>query len=100
MKFLRSAPRPTVSDPDEAPEPAVEPVSITGDLWRLGQHRLLCGDSTKSADVQKVLGSVKPYLMITDPPFGGDADAVLSLRNGFLTSELPNQSECCLNCNI
>ena len=35
-----------LTDPDEAPEPPVDPVSITGDLWVLGQHRLLCGDST------------------------------------------------------
>jgi hypothetical protein len=43
-------------------------VSATGDLWLLGRHRLLCGDSTVPADVEKLLGRVKPHLMISDPP--------------------------------
>jgi hypothetical protein len=44
------------------------PVSQTGDLWLLGKHRLLCGDSTVAADVERVLGGVRPHLMVTDPP--------------------------------
>jgi DNA modification methylase len=63
-----------LTDPDEAPEPPAEPVSMPGDLWVLGQHRLLCGDSTVAADVQRVLGPVKPHLMVTDPPYGVDYD--------------------------
>jgi DNA modification methylase len=63
-----------LTDPDEAPEPPAHPVSVTGDLWVLGQHRLLCGDSTVAADVEKVLGGVKPHLMVTDPPYGVDYD--------------------------
>lgn len=41
-----------------------------GDLWALGDHRLLCGDSTKAEDVGRVLGDDKPHLMVTDPPYG------------------------------
>ena len=52
----------------------MSPVSRLGDLWLLGSHRLLCGDSTKADDVAWVLGSVKPHLMITDPPFGVNYD--------------------------
>jgi DNA modification methylase len=59
-----------LTDPDETPDVPINPVSRTGDLWILGQHRLLCGDSTSAADVAKVLGSVKPHLMVTDPPYG------------------------------
>ena len=59
-----------LTDPDEVPEVPAEPVSRKGDLWILGSHRLLCGDSTEAADVAKVLGAVKPHLMVTDPPYG------------------------------
>jgi DNA modification methylase len=53
-----------------APEPPARPVSRPGDLWRLGPHRLLCGDATSATDVARLLGGAKPHLMITDPPYG------------------------------
>lgn len=46
-----------------------------GDLWQIGEHRLLCGDSTKREDVERVLAGAKPNLMITDPPYGVEYDA-------------------------
>jgi DNA modification methylase len=46
-----------------------------GQLWELGDHRLLCGDSTKKEDVERVIGSEKPLLMVTDPPYGVEYDA-------------------------
>ena len=49
-------------------------MSRTGDLWLLGRHRLLCGDSTVAADVERVLGGVAPHLMVTDPPYGVNYD--------------------------
>lgn len=63
-----------LTDPDEVPELPEEAVSLAGDVWLLGNHRLLCGDSTSAADGRKVLGSVKPHLMVTDPPYGVDYD--------------------------
>jgi hypothetical protein len=57
------------TDPDDAPEPPAHPVAEPGDLWGLGGHRLLCGDSTVATDVERVLGGVAPHLMVTDPPF-------------------------------
>ncbi len=72
--LLYTAAEPTGADPEEVPEPPKNPVSKTGDLWVLGNHRLLCGDSTKAEDVAKVLGKQKPHLMVTDPPYGVDYD--------------------------
>src|SRR5215211_9424567 len=63
-----------LTDPDAVPDTPAEPVSIAGDLWLLGRHRLLCGDSTVAADVGKVLGRVRPHLMVTDPPYGVEYD--------------------------
>jgi DNA modification methylase len=47
----------------------------TGDLWLIGDHRLVCGDSTKAEDVALVLGDARPVLMVTDPPYGVEYDA-------------------------
>jgi len=55
---------------DEVPEPPVDPITKSGDLWILGDHRLLCGDSTKSEDVERLMNGEKADVMITDPPFG------------------------------
>ena len=59
---------------DEIPETPEEPISRPGDLWLLGHHRLLCGDSTVATDVERLLGPVKPLLMVTDPPYGVEYD--------------------------
>lgn len=64
-----------LTDPDDAPEVSQFPVSATGDVWQLGKHRLLCGDSTVATDVDKVLMGVRPLLMVTDPPYGVEYDA-------------------------
>ena len=47
-------------------------VSQAGDLWRLGEHRLLCGDATDPANVDKLIAGSKPRWMWTDPPYGVD----------------------------
>ncbi|MCB9492595.1 MAG: ParB N-terminal domain-containing protein, partial [Dehalococcoidia bacterium] len=55
---------------DNGPEePPVKPVSRSGDLWILGDHRLLCGDSTNPDDVARVLAGDRPPLLSTDPPY-------------------------------
>ena len=59
---------------DEIPETPADPISRPGDLWLLGPHRLLCGDSTVATDVERVLNGVTPLLMISDPPYGVEYD--------------------------
>jgi DNA modification methylase len=59
---------------DEVPEPPVDPVTKPGDLWLLGKHRLLCGDSTSAPDVARLLDGAVPTLMVTDPPYGVEYD--------------------------
>ncbi|OAN53018.1 DNA methylase N-4 [Paramagnetospirillum marisnigri] len=60
---------------DEVPEPPADPVTRPGDLWILGQHRLLCGDSTILADVEKVLGGPPANMCFTDSPYNVDYGA-------------------------
>lgn len=57
-------------DEDAMPEPVSNPVTVLGDIWLLGDHRLICGSSMDKDTVQKLLAGAKPHLMITDPPYG------------------------------
>ncbi len=66
---------------DEVPEPTEAVVTQRGDLWILGQHRLLCGDSTNAADVDRLMNGAKAALVATDPPYLVD-----------YTGERPNDS--------
>jgi DNA modification methylase len=62
------------SDPDEVPEPSEEPYVKAGELWTLGDHRLLCGDATSPKDVARLLAGATPTLLSTDPPYGVSLD--------------------------
>jgi DNA modification methylase len=55
---------------DEVPEPPADPITKPGDLWILGEHRLLCGDSTKAEDVERLMAGAKAGMVFTDPPYG------------------------------
>jgi DNA modification methylase len=65
-----------LTDPNAAPTQAApaDVVSRLGDLWLLGEHRLLCGDCTQADHVAAVLGGERPILMVTDPPYGVEYD--------------------------
>lgn len=60
---------------DTVIDPPKSPVTKIGDIWELGAHRLICGDSTNADDVGRLLGDVRPHLMVTDPPYGVEYDA-------------------------
>lgn len=59
-----------LTDPDSVPETPARAVTVPGDVWVMGKHRLRCGDSTVATDVDALLAGVKPHLMVTDPPYG------------------------------
>ncbi len=71
---LLFVPPETFADPDAAPPAPDAPVSVPGDLWVLGNHRILCGSSIVATDVERVLDGEKPGLMVTDPPYGVEYD--------------------------
>src|SRR5262249_3925260 len=58
-----------LTDPDDAPEPPDAPITKQGDLWVLGEHRLLCGDSSRAEDVDRLLDGAPIHLVNTDPPY-------------------------------
>ena len=64
-----------LTDPDDIPEVPTDPVSVPGDVWIMGKHRIVCGDSTDADVVAKCLNGVEPHLMVTDPPYGVEYDA-------------------------
>ena len=64
--------RPEVVDDDyDKPAPEI-PRAKPGDVWQLGRHRLMCGDSTKPEDVEKLMDGMKADLLLTDPPYNVD----------------------------
>jgi DNA modification methylase len=61
-----------LTEDDAIPEAPVDPVSRPGDLWILGNHRLLCGDSTILSDVERLMGGQLADMAFTDPPYNVD----------------------------
>ena len=70
------------TDENEIPALSEKSVSRPGDIWCLGPHRLVCGDSTDTEVVRALLGDLKPPVMVTDPPYGVDYDPTWRHRAG------------------
>lgn len=62
------------ADEDDIPEAPAVPVSVLGDIWQLGPHRVICGSSTEAHTVEALFAGAKPALMVTDPPYGVNYD--------------------------
>jgi DNA modification methylase len=62
-----------LTDEDAVPEVPEQPVTVEGDVWLLGRHRLMCGDSTSIDAVERLMDGAKPDLIHTDPPYGMNA---------------------------
>jgi DNA modification methylase len=71
---IMAAPTSGLTDPDEVLTPPAEPRTKIGDLWMLGEHRLLCGDATDPEQVKRLMGGQRASLMATDPPYLVDYD--------------------------
>jgi len=63
---------PLFGDPDDVPAPPPVPRTRPGDVWLLGEHRLVCGDATDRATLDRAMGGARADLVWTDPPYGVD----------------------------
>jgi len=64
-----------LTDEDAVPPVPADPVARPGDLYLLGAHRLICGDSTNKDVIARLLGDAKPLLLVSDPPYGIELDS-------------------------
>ena len=71
-----------LTDEDAVPDVPEEPVTVLGDIYKLGNHRLMCGDSTSIDAVEKLMDGVKADMVFTDPPYGINEKGDRSKRGG------------------
>jgi len=73
-KLEKLKPRNGLTDAESIPSAHKVPITKPGDLWIMGNHRLLCGDATNEKDVNRLMNSDVPFIMVTDPPYGVQYD--------------------------
>jgi DNA modification methylase len=83
---LAGATQTGLTDDDACPEVPVDPKSKLGDVWTLGKHRLMCGDSTAVTDIDRLMDGHKANMVLTDPPYGMFLDTDFSTIKGSLKS--------------
>lgn len=79
-------------DPDEAKEEIQTPITNRGDIWKLGRHRLMCGDATSMEDTELLMAGNKLDLIITDPPYNVDYGAKVGFLEGYLGQDGTRQN--------
>jgi DNA modification methylase len=67
---------PEGADEEAVPEPPADPVTKPGDVWLLGKHRVMCGDSTSLTEVERLMAGKKAEMVFTDPPYGVDYEGI------------------------
>ena len=82
---------PEDADADAVPEPPAEPVTKPGDVWLLGKHRVMCGDSTSIEAVEQLMAGEQADLLLTDPPYNvayeGGTSEKLTIQNDDMSDE-------------
>lgn len=73
---------------DTVPEPPITPITTPGTLWILGEHRLLCGDSTNADDVSRVMNGAKADCVFTDPPYGVNIQGMKNNKPTMIAGDL------------
>jgi DNA modification methylase len=96
--FAEPGPIAGLIDPDEVPEPPDEPVTQPGDVWILGKHRLLCGDSSKPEDLDRLLEGATIQLANTDPPYNVNVEprshnAIAAGLSSFPATQQPSRRQ-------
>jgi len=79
-----------LTDEDATPAAPETPVTVLGDVWLLGKHRIMCGDSTSADNVKTLLGGGVPHLMVTDPPYGVEYDPTRTSSNAKKSGKVLN----------
>lgn len=82
---LLADPNAGLTDPDEVPEPPADPVTVLGDVWVMGGHRLMCGDSASIGELETLAAGQKVDMWLTDPPYNvsyeGKTKDALTIQN-------------------
>jgi DNA modification methylase len=89
--ILEQDPKAGLTDEDAAPEAQDDPTTVRGDVWLLGEHRLLCGDAVVPSDIAKLMAGEQADLVFTDPPYNvayeGYTEDKLTIQNDAMTAE-------------
>ena len=90
-ELIEEEPGDGLTDEDACPEPPGKPVSVLGDVWRLGEHRVMCGDSTSIDAVEKLMDGLRANMLHTDPPYNvayeGKTKDSLTIKNDHLAAD-------------